>query len=260
VVLVGLCTLVAACATSPKPRALDGDGDGIPDDIDECPQIAEDEDGVDDRDGCPEYPAGVDGAAPAEIVADADGDGVPDDRDVCRDAPEDRDGFEDDDGCPDADNDHDRILDADDKCPNEPETYNGEDDDDGCPDRGTSWFGPKLSFVDVPFIPGHRAVELGAVAIVDGIAAAIVEHCLVVELQGHASDDERRPRALAAARADAVRAALRARGVPEGAVKAVHKFGASKPLCSVASEDCRARNRRVKVEIVAGPACGRSRL
>ena len=99
---------------------LDNDGDGIPDALDRCPNQAEDKDGFQDQDGCPDL--------------DNDGDGIPDKDDKCPNEPEDKDGFEDQDGCPDWDNDKDGIPDAKDKCPNEPETLNGLDDDDGCPE------------------------------------------------------------------------------------------------------------------------------
>ena len=100
----------------------DADHDGIPDDVDKCPNQPEDKDGFQDEDGCPD--------------PDNDGDGIPDEQDKCPNLAEDKDGFEDADGCPDIDNDHDGILDRFDHCPNEPETINGIDDDDGCPDQG----------------------------------------------------------------------------------------------------------------------------
>jgi outer membrane protein OmpA-like peptidoglycan-associated protein len=100
---------------------LDVDHDGVPDDIDRCPIVAEDRDGFEDADGCPDL--------------DNDKDGIPDESDRCPDAPEDKDGFEDADGCPDPDNDKDGIPDVRDKCPNQPETQNGYKDDDGCPDK-----------------------------------------------------------------------------------------------------------------------------
>jgi outer membrane protein OmpA-like peptidoglycan-associated protein len=99
----------------------DGDGDGIPDDDDRCPADAEDRDGFEDADGCPD--------------PDNDKDGIPDITDRCPNQPEDRDGFEDADGCPDPDNDQDGIPDAADKCPDAPETINDFEDDDGCPDK-----------------------------------------------------------------------------------------------------------------------------
>jgi outer membrane protein OmpA-like peptidoglycan-associated protein len=98
----------------------DSDKDGIADDVDGCPDQAEDIDGHDDKDGCPDL--------------DNDGDGLPDKADMCPDLAEDVDSFEDGDGCPDLDNDQDGIPDLKDKCPGEPEDFDGEMDDDGCPD------------------------------------------------------------------------------------------------------------------------------
>jgi outer membrane protein OmpA-like peptidoglycan-associated protein len=100
--------------------AQDQDGDGIPDKDDQCPDQAEDLDGHEDNDGCPD--------------PDNDADGIPDAQDKCPDLPEDVDGFEDQDGCPDLDNDQDGVPDARDRCPNEPEDFDGDMDDDGCPD------------------------------------------------------------------------------------------------------------------------------
>ncbi len=99
---------------------LDNDNDGIPDISDACPNKAEDKDGYMDEDGCPDL--------------DNDNDGIPDVKDLCPNQPEDKDGFEDSDGCPDLDNDKDGIPDNIDQCPNEPETFNGYKDSDGCPD------------------------------------------------------------------------------------------------------------------------------
>lgn len=134
------------------PRFYDEDGDGVPDDRDECPELAEDRDGFEDHDGCPDF--------------DNDDDGVPDDQDRCPAEREDEDDFQDDDGCIDPDNDgdgvpdeqdacpdesgpassaagagcpirdgdQDGVLDDADKCPNEPEDKDGFQDEDGCPD------------------------------------------------------------------------------------------------------------------------------
>ena len=105
---------------SGKTILPDMDNDGIPDDLDKCPDRPEDFDKFEDADGCPEI--------------DNDKDGVLDDDDQCPLEPEDRDGFEDEDGCPDLDNDRDGIPDAIDGCPNEPEDMDGIHDDDGCPE------------------------------------------------------------------------------------------------------------------------------
>jgi hypothetical protein len=99
----------------------DRDRDGIPDRKDLCPGDAEDRDGFDDADGCPDL--------------DNDGDGILDMDDDCPDAAEDRDGFADLDGCPDLDNDEDGIPDLRDACPDQAEDLDGHRDSDGCPDE-----------------------------------------------------------------------------------------------------------------------------
>jgi outer membrane protein OmpA-like peptidoglycan-associated protein len=102
------------------PQGLDSDGDGVLDRDDGCTTVAEDRDGFQDADGCPE--------------PDNDGDRIPDVRDRCRDAAETVDGFQDDDGCPDLDDDADGIPDELDQCRNDAEDKDGFEDDDGCPD------------------------------------------------------------------------------------------------------------------------------
>ena len=101
------------------PDLRDTDHDGIPNDKDKCPLVAEDKDGFEDEDGCPDD--------------DNDKDGILDSEDKCPNQAEDHDGFEDDDGCPDPDNDKDGILDLDDKCPNDPEDGKPPFPKDGCP-------------------------------------------------------------------------------------------------------------------------------
>jgi outer membrane protein OmpA-like peptidoglycan-associated protein len=94
----------------------DTDKDGIADDVDQCVDQAEDTDGFNDIDGCPDL--------------DNDQDGVNDDADACKDQPEDKDKWEDENGCPDPDNDGDTVLDGDDRCRNVAGTV----ETSGCPD------------------------------------------------------------------------------------------------------------------------------
>ncbi len=98
----------------------DTDGDGVIDKEDKCIEQAEDKDGFEDSDGCPD--------------ADNDGDGILDSADKCANEAEDKDDFEDTDGCPDPDNDGDGVADKDDKCPNKAEDKDDFKDEDGCPD------------------------------------------------------------------------------------------------------------------------------
>jgi hypothetical protein len=101
----------------------DNDRDGVLDGSDACPYVPEDHDGFEDRDGCPEM--------------DNDHDGFLDTTDHCQNDPEDRDGYLDEDGCPDLDDDKDAIPDALDKCPRQAENRNGLEDEDGCPETDT---------------------------------------------------------------------------------------------------------------------------
>jgi OmpA-OmpF porin, OOP family len=139
-----------------EPSIGDRDGDGIKDDVDQCPDDPEDFDGFKDEDGCPDpdndndgipdvddrcinVPEDRDGdhdedGCPEGDEGDRDGDGILDSKDKCPDDPEDRDGFQDEDGCPDPDNDKDGIPDKVDRCPNDPEDKDGFQDEDGCPD------------------------------------------------------------------------------------------------------------------------------
>ncbi len=71
---------------TPPPPPPDTDGDGVEDGTDKCPEEAEDADGHEDGDGCPD--------------PDNDGDGLPDAEDDCPDEAESLDGFDDADGCP----------------------------------------------------------------------------------------------------------------------------------------------------------------
>jgi OOP family OmpA-OmpF porin len=66
---IGVPVVRAVVSFGWAPRAHDSDNDGVPDDVDECPDLPEDRDGIQDQDGCPED--------------DADGDGVLDAVDMC---------------------------------------------------------------------------------------------------------------------------------------------------------------------------------
>ena len=74
------------CQAKGAGNVGDKDADGIPDDVDKCPDDPEDYDGYDDWDGCPD--------------PDNDHDGIADVNDMCCFAPEDKDGDRDLDGCP----------------------------------------------------------------------------------------------------------------------------------------------------------------
>jgi OmpA-OmpF porin, OOP family len=87
----GIPTFRAFAGIRYAPSENDRDGDGIPDDVDKCPDVPEDRDGYMDRDGCPED----------DDTRDDDKDGIPNVDDACPEAKETINGIEDEDGCPD---------------------------------------------------------------------------------------------------------------------------------------------------------------
>jgi outer membrane protein OmpA-like peptidoglycan-associated protein len=245
VALVG-ARVVFEAAEVAVPRALraivdrgasDRDGDEVDDRVDRCPDAAEDRDGKDDNDGCPE---------------DDDGDGVPDVADACRAVPEDRDGYQDDDGCPEPDNDFDGVSDGGDRCPNEPEDKDGFQDDDGCPDPDNDGDGvadgadrcPREAEVkngkadddgcpdDVSlrvegdevvlderlgFVPDVAAVRKSSWGVLDQLAKLLVQYpqyeTLIIEAYADAPGGAGEDRAFSEARAEAVRRRLSSAGV-----------------------------------------------
>ncbi|HEY3496966.1 MAG TPA: thrombospondin type 3 repeat-containing protein [Polyangiaceae bacterium] len=118
---IGQPLVRAFVAAGIAPRVHDVDSDGIPDAKDICAELAEDRDGFEDGDGCPEF--------------DNDGDGVPDGDDRCPRALEDVDDYADLDGCPDLDDDADGIPDQKDACPREPGLAANDPKHNGCPAR-----------------------------------------------------------------------------------------------------------------------------
>jgi OOP family OmpA-OmpF porin len=117
----GVPLVRAFLAVGWAPRKHDEDADGIDDDDDRCRSLAEDVDGFEDGDGCPDF--------------DNDGDGVGDAEDRCPHALEDRDHFADEDGCPDPDDDADGIADTSDACPREAGPANTDAKSNGCQPR-----------------------------------------------------------------------------------------------------------------------------
>jgi OOP family OmpA-OmpF porin len=114
---VGNAPVQGLLSVSWAPRVHDRDGDGIPDDIDQCPDLPEDFDGFQDADGCPDL--------------DNDQDGIPDKLDKCPNTK----GELAADGCPVLDHDHDGIPDTEDACPSEPGPPDPDPKKNGCPIR-----------------------------------------------------------------------------------------------------------------------------
>jgi hypothetical protein len=108
--------------TAAPAAPADSDHDGVPDAQDRCPAQAEDVDGWQDDDGCPD--------------PDNDADGILDGEDACPSSAGERSSDPVRNGCPSLDRDGDTFHNDHDKCPDAAEVWNGIDDDDGCPDEG----------------------------------------------------------------------------------------------------------------------------
>ncbi len=269
--------------TGPK----DSDGDGIPDDVDKCPNEPEDKDGFQDADGCPDPDNDHDGIPDAQDKCpnepedkdgfqDADGcpdpdndnDGIPDAQDKCPNEPEDKDGFQDADGCPDPDNDQDGIPDTQDKCPDQPETKNGYQDEDGCPDEIPAKVkkftgviqGINFKVNSADLLPASNSMLDKAVAVLKEFPE------LKMEIQGH-TDDQPMGKggkfedntALSQARAESVKAYFVKAGVEDNRLSA-KGYGASQPIDDPKDlkggnlNAARTKNRRVEFKLVSGPA------
>lgn len=212
----------------------DKDGDGIPDSEDKCPTIAEDMDGFQDEDGCPDF--------------DNDNDGIQDKDDKCVNEAEDRDNFQDEDGCPDLDNDKDGILDAKDRCPNQAETINNFKDEDGCPDE-IPVEPPKTFKVDgVNFQTGSAEITPESFSVLDKVFDQLEAFPnSEFEISGH-TDNRGKPKVnlkLSQDRAESVRTYLVNRGIAVSRLVA-KGYGDTRPLASNETADGRAQNRRIE--------------
>ena len=229
-------------AVTLPPPPSDRDGDGIPDEEDACPDEAEDFDGFEDEDGCPD--------------PDNDGDGILDVDDACPNAPEDFDGFEDEDGCPDFDNDGDGILDVDDQCPDEPEVYNGIEDEDGCPDEGVIELKNERIILDerVLFDFERARVKSSARPIIEAIVKLYRQqrNWAKLRVEGHADvrGSEEFNVTLSERRAEQVRLALVGEGIPAEIIDFVG-YGRSQPRAFGDTEDIHQLNRRVEFVILS---------
>lgn len=199
---------------------------------------------------------------------DKDEDGIPDAEDKCPDRPEDMDNFEDGDGCPDIDNDGDHVLDIADKCEGEAETFNGYNDDDGCADSVPAEVDALRGTVEgLIYAEGETVVRDSALQYMKKIAKVMTDNPSVkIVLVGHTDNQEAKafvePPAegqpapdidsiatdLARARAEAVRQALVAQGVPAGRI-VVDGVGAEEPVADNATAKGRLANRRVELKL-----------
>ena len=201
----------------------DGDGDGVPDNLDKCPNTPVCARPV-DADGCP---------------SDEDGDGVYDGCDRCPGTPA---GVKvDSSGCP-IDTDGDGIPDYLDKCPLE----RGPKSNDGCPVETAKAIQPYV----VHFATNLYNLDATAVGILDDAVAMLKANPDVrVDITGHT--DSRGTlefnRALANSRANAVKQYLVKKGIDVKRINSVEGFWYSKPVADNTTVSGLAANRRAEV-------------
>jgi OOP family OmpA-OmpF porin len=258
-------------------KIRDRDNDGIPDDMDACPDTAGQPDADPTKDGCPPSDRDGDGVRDAEDACpgvpgvrnvdatkngcpeDRDGDGVADAVDACPDVPGVASEVAKSNGCP-ADRDGDGIVDGVDACPDAKGEPSSDPKTNGCPkgaatepvapakepEAGEHVLFPasKWSFVDIVKPPGDKLV----VAIQHALSSAEVDH---VEVQGH-TDDSREDAGsdqISLRRAETVRGWLIVKGVP--ADKLVAKgYGSTRPIADNRQSQGRDKNRRVQFVLV----------
>jgi outer membrane protein OmpA-like peptidoglycan-associated protein len=255
----------------------DKDGDGVPDDLDKCPDVAgtarrngcpvpdSDMDGVnDDEDRCPSQPGTVEDRGCPPL--DRDRDGIPDNRDKCPDLvgtaryfgcpiPDaDKDGVSDEEdkcpdvpgkrellGCPVADQDNDGVEDLFDRCMTVP----GIDTLNGCPLL-------PIQVARVGFTPGTSTLTASARLSLDTLARWLMEVRpqlqLVIESHVDAGKGPLAAKQLSEARAMAVYVYLFNKRVPIARMQAVG-IGSEQPVADNRTPQGRARNNRVEFRL-----------
>ncbi|RYZ45796.1 MAG: OmpA family protein [Myxococcaceae bacterium] len=234
------------CPTTPGLAELQGcpdgddDKDGILNLADKCPAQAENKNGFQDEDGCPDDP-------------DSDGDGIVDSKDACPREPETVNGYKDQDGCPDVepDRDGDKVVDRLDNCPDEP----GTEANGGCKEVPLARIDSgRIRIMESVFFENNQAViQKRSNPVLDKVAAILVSHPEIakIRVEGHTDNTGKADYNLdlSQRRAEAVVDYLVAKGVERGRLEA-QGFGPNQPIADNAKADGRAKNRRVEFKIV----------
>ncbi len=210
----GIPTFRAFAGVRFTPTSHDRDGDGIPDDKDQCPDTPEDRDGVEDSDGCPEH----------DELADDDQDGIPNIEDECPDQKETINGIQDEDGCP-----------------------------DGGPAKVIRKDNKLLILENVEFSTGSAIIAPQSYSILNQIALVLKANPDIRKLRVEGHTDSRGPRemnvVLSKARANSVRVYLVRRGIDSRRLES-EGFGPDKPLVKEVDEASLQKNRRVEFVVI----------
>jgi OmpA-OmpF porin, OOP family len=250
---------IDACPDDPGPAALQGcpdrDGDGILDKDDKCPDVK----GVARYQGCP--------------IPDRDKDGINDEEDKCPDVP----GLSRYQGCPIPDTDGDGINDEEDKCPTVPglSRYQGcpipDTDGDGVndeEDRCVTIPGPKENFgcpiippevkkrVDVAaknilFVTGSYKLQASSFKGLNDVVKIMNEYPgAILAIDGHTDwvGKDEMNQTLSDNRAGAVKAYLVSKGVDESRITSTG-HGETMPIADNKTAAGRQKNRRSEMTL-----------
>ena len=222
-----------------KEESLDYDLDGILNEEDKCPKEAEDFDGYQDTDGCPEK--------------DNDQDGTFDIIDKCPNLF--GSGA---DGCPNAydkiqlDTDEDGISDLYDQCIEQKEVFNNFNDADCCPDIIPDDLKEIAGGLQIFFELNTDVFEKENAyntLIIDKLYHAIMNYQdLRITIAGHTDNrgSEKFNDYLSKARANKTKSALVQKGVSSSRIQTIG-YGSSRPQVPNTSEENQAKNRRVVI-------------
>ncbi|HTM43581.1 MAG TPA: OmpA family protein [Polyangiaceae bacterium] len=223
----------------------DTDGDGFPDNIDLCPTIPEDKQQPRPDDGCPG-------------ISDRDNDGIADNEDSCPDDPEDKDQIQDEDGCPEDDADKDGIPDAQDACPLKPGVRSSDPKLNGCPAQKRKKIvesnGEIKLLEPIQFETGKATIKEVSFPILDEVVDLMQSRDEIrVGVYGHTDNKGGQwfNVKLSKDRAAAVMKYLTDHGIAAKRLES-EGFGPNKPVDTNATEEGRAKNRRVEFKILSG--------
>ena len=223
-----------------REHLSDRDNDGIPDDIDACPDEPEDHKGNDPNDGCP-------------LPPDRDGDGIPDAYDKCPDEPEDKDGIDDGDGCPEDDADKDGVPDAVDACPKEPGPPSADAKKNGCPSFIKVEGNVVRIMQQVHFATNSASILPDSFPMLTEIANLLKANPAIkrMSIDGHTDNrgSAELNKRLSQDRANSVMRWLTQHGIEASRLEA-HGYGLERPIDDNNTDAGRAANRRVEFKIL----------
>ena len=208
-----------------KFGSKDTDKDGIPDQKDDCPQVA----GLKEFNGCP----------------DTDGDGIPDKDDKCPEVA----GPVENQGCPWPDTDGDGVLDKDDLCPNEA----GPASNKGCPEPNEDDRKRLNQYAKtILFDTGKASIKFESAEVLNQIINVLKKFPNSrFSIEGHTDSVGKRAKniELSQNRADAVKIYLIQGGIDAGRLES-QGYGPDKPIASNKNKKGRELNRRVEINLI----------